>query len=99
MIELNPFSLPTFITSLIAFWLGNVVYLKNKQSDANKSFFLMCMTTGLWLFFESLAYNATQEKTANILMRISYLGVTHIAITMFHFTISFLGLNKLRLWL
>ncbi len=96
MFSFNPYSIPTLVISFFLFSLGILVFLKNKGKPANRSLFYMCFSTAVWLFFESIAYNLTDENLANIFMRISYLGVTFIAITMFHFIYNFLNLMKCR---
>ncbi len=92
---MNLYSIPTFVTSFIVFLLGLLVFVKNKRSLTNKAFSLMCLSTTVWLFFASLAYNTHVENEAEILMRISYLGISFIAVTMFNFVVNFLEIQNL----
>ena len=58
----------------------------------------MAVSTAVWLFFASIAYNSVKQEDAEFFMRLSYVGVAFIAITMFHLTTAFLKL-KLRSWI
>ncbi len=93
---INPYSIPTFATSFIVIWLGFTVYAKNRNSPVNRSLFLMCSSTAIWLFFASMAYNCKSIEPANILMRVSYLGVVNIAVTMVQFVAMFLNIDRLK---
>jgi len=68
--------------------------MKNKRDSLNKVFFSLCLSSAIWLFFYFLAYNTNFEKRALILFRIGYCGVVFLAITYFHYAVTFLKLKK-----
>ncbi|MBI3616982.1 MAG: GAF domain-containing protein, partial [Candidatus Omnitrophica bacterium] len=92
----NPYSIPPFITTIIIFWLGIVVYARNKESPVNRSFFLMSFSIVVWLFFAGVSYSCNRKELAEVFVRITNVGVFFIPITMFHFTVTFLQITKLR---
>jgi signal transduction histidine kinase len=91
---INVYSFPTFVTSILVFVLASIVYAKNKTNPANRAFFLICQVTSIWLFFSSIAYNLKEESSVDFFMRICYVGIIFIPATVFHFTNSFLGINR-----
>ena len=92
---MNFYSIPTFITSFLVFFLGLFVYSKNQKSETNRAFFFMCLSTTAWLFLASIAYNHDLQPNAEFWMRICYIGIIYISITMFHFVSRFLNI---KLW-
>lgn len=86
----------TSIATFLIFSLGFFVLQKNSKSKITQSFCLMCFSAFIWLFFVSISYNHILRSYAELLLRISYVGVNFISITTFHFTIEFLKKNNLR---
>lgn len=93
---MNFYSIPTFITSALIIFLGVFSLKKNERSPINRAFFSLCMFPGAWLFFGSIAYNCPTLPLANFFVRICYVGVVYISIAIFHFTVVFLDLKKLK---
>ncbi len=92
----NLYSIPPFITAIIILWLGIVIYIRNKNSRVNQSFFLMAFSTVVWLFFAGVSYSCNRKELADVFVRITNIGVTFISITMFHFITAFLNITKLK---
>ncbi|MBI5149366.1 MAG: GAF domain-containing protein [Candidatus Omnitrophica bacterium] len=92
----NPYSVPPFITAIIIAWLGIIVYTRNQKSPVNRSFSLMSFSIVVWLVSAGTTFNCNQEKLAELFARITNVGVSFISITMFHFVISFLHIEKLK---
>ncbi len=91
------YAIPPFLTSLLLFILGLFILLKNTKSSVNLSFFLLCVTSALWEFSYSQAYNTLDQETALHWFKIGYPAVTFIAITYFHFSSSFFNLKTLKI--
>jgi len=92
-------SIHCFLTSAAAFlifFLGIFVLYKNSKSKVTQSFCLMCCSAFGWLLFAAISYNPIFKSYAELLLRISYVGVNFIAITTFHFTSEFLKKSKFR---
>jgi len=90
------YSLPPLAVSLGLLTLGFFVYTKNKKAKLNRIFFTLCLSSSIWLFFYSLAYRCKSEMIAFIWLKIGYGGVVFIAVTVFHYTVEFLGIHKIR---
>src|SRR3989338_6469953 len=93
---MNYYSIPSFITSLVLFAMGFIIYLKGKKNNLNRIFFGLSASVSTWLFFMSLAYNFRDLSTAELLARICYVGIVFIPVTTFHFVVEFLKVNIRR---
>jgi len=79
------------LTSAILFLLlGLFVYLNNRKSIINITFFLLCFVTFWWQFSWFILFNTQNETLASYLVKIGYMGIIFIPIFFFHFFISFL---------
>src|SRR3989338_355864 len=86
----------TLFTSLLLILLGILVLSKNRKSEINLSFSLICLSSFIWLFCYSQAYRTSDPEIALFWFKIGYLGVIFIAITYYHFSTTFLNLRKVR---
>jgi signal transduction histidine kinase len=86
----------TIITSISLACLGLLVYLKNKKSEINISFSLICFSSFIWMFSYSFGFNASNEEVATKWFKIGYSGVAFIAATYYHFSTSFANLKSPR---
>lgn len=93
---MNLYSIPPLITSLLLLSLGIFVYSKNRRNPLNRVFFPLCLTSGVWLFFYSLAYNSTSENMGFLCLKIGYCGIIFIAVIFFHYTKEFLEVRKMK---
>ena len=92
--KINVFSIPPFIISLLTLLLGLFVYFKNKREKQNITYLFLCISVFLWLFFASALFSSPrEEKIINFLAKMTFVGVTFIPITFYHFVISFLKIR------
>jgi two-component system NtrC family sensor kinase len=90
---MNLYILPPLIVSILAFFLGCFVLLKNKESKVNRLFFLESIAISLWLFSDFMMYFTPSIVAAQLWARIAYLGVSFIPPFFFQFANAFIG-NK-----
>lgn len=100
--DINPHLIPPLLCSIYALCLGIIVLTKNPKSGVHQSFFLLCISTVVWLSFYSinftLSYSHLNHPFINKILRIGYCGVTFIAVAFFHHTIEFLGIKWAKAW-
>jgi signal transduction histidine kinase len=94
----NVYSFPVLFTSLLLLLLGVAVFLKNTKKRVNLQFLIICLTSSIWLFFTSLAYNSLSQIQSFLLFRIAYIGIIFIPFTFFHYIVLFLEVNKKQLY-
>ncbi|HEB76564.1 MAG TPA: hypothetical protein ENJ04_09455 [Nitrospirae bacterium] len=70
---------------------GVIVYLNNRRSGINRSLFLFCLASFLWLFFSFLAIYSDRYDRSLVLYRVCYVGVVFIPSTFYHFALEFVG--------
>jgi diguanylate cyclase (GGDEF)-like protein/PAS domain S-box-containing protein len=88
------FSLPTFVTAILAIFLGGVVFFKEKASRASLAFLGMTLSISIWLTCRSLLYVSLDENTALFWAKASYIGVPFIPVAAYQFAISVLDQFK-----
>ena len=93
---MNPYAIPPLIMSLLVFSLGCFVFLKNRRAKANILFLLNTLAVSLWLYFDHAVYSATTPEDAYVWSKIGYIPVIFIPPLFFHFSLSFIGINKFR---
>jgi hypothetical protein len=91
---MNPYSIPTFFGSIFSFLLGLFVYIKNRGSKINRSFFAMCLPISLWLIAYTISYSVESIYLAGVLVRIACTAVILIPPTLYHFIVNFLDAQK-----
>lgn len=89
-------SLEAFITALLLISLGILVFIKNKESEANIAFSFLCLSASVWQLSYAFAYSSVDAVVALKFFRIGYTGVVFIAVTYLHFSSSFLGISHAR---
>lgn len=83
------------ISSIFVFILGLVVFLKNKKSRINFTFFLHSLSIVIWLFCTFMMFISRDNKEMVIFWdRFVYTGVVFIPVFMYHFGLAFT--NKKR---
>ncbi|MDP2923722.1 MAG: ATP-binding protein [Candidatus Omnitrophota bacterium] len=93
---MNLYSIPPLIISLLLVFSGIFVYLKNKKHLLNRLFLLLCFPASVWLFFFSMAYNFHEKNILITCLKVGYTGIIFIPITVFHYTVELVSLQKLR---
>ena len=96
MLTLSPYSIPPFVGAVFSILIGMFVFLKNKRSQNNLSFFLFCLSVFIWLFGYTVAYSTKDFNTAVFFCRVACAGACFTAPAFYHFSVSFLGLEKER---
>jgi signal transduction histidine kinase len=94
-LTINIFSVPPLMVSSLTILLGIYVYLKNRKETQNITYFYLCTSISLWLFFASMLFSCSgDKKLAVFLAKMIFLGVTFIPITFYHFVVSFLKIKN-----
>lgn len=86
---MNLYILPPLISSALFIFFGWLVYKKNKDSEMNQNFFLICVATFWWQFSWFVLFSINSTYSADILVRVGYIGITFIPFTFYRFSISF----------
>lgn len=84
------FSVPQFLVGLFLLIQGIVILIQNPRSPLHRAFFIMQFPVFLWLTSMGIASYSTQDaKTALLLAKIGFLGVTCIPIVAYTFSIYY----------
>jgi|GEM_PF-609612 len=91
--ELNFYAVPLVVVGLLMFLTGLYIFLHNKHSRANFSFFLICLCGLFWFFGNAATYSARTPEAALAFYRaVTFLGVALIAPCVYYFSASWLNL-------
>lgn len=94
-LRLNLYSLPVVAASTVIFCIGLFVYLQNRKSSVNASFFVICLCVNLWLYGISFMYSLTNPDTALFVYKtIVFAGVAFIAPGVYCFSVIWLKLYE-----
>jgi signal transduction histidine kinase len=93
---MNPYALPPLITSIFVFLLGCFAFLQNRRAKPNFLFLLETIAIFLWLFSDYMMYSTQLQNKAFIWAKVSYIGAIFIPVFFFHFSLSFLSINKFK---
>lgn len=98
--QINFYAIPQFLSSLLVFSIGFIILSKDAKSSVNRSFFFLCLSTGIWLSFYSINYflSPVERPIIDIIFRIAYCSVVFISVFFFHFFIIFYNLSNSRAW-
>jgi len=78
------------ISAVFVFILGLFVFLKNRKSRVNFTFFLHALAITVWLFGTFMMFISREDREASIFWdRFVYIGVVFIPIFMYHFGLAF----------
>jgi signal transduction histidine kinase len=96
----NPYAISVALVSTVIQAVGLFVLLQRRNSATNRTFFLLCIAIGLWLYGMSLVYCSRQAGLALAHYRgITFLGVCHISPLVYLFSVYWLGLfERQKLW-
>lgn len=73
--------------------IGIFIFIQNRKSLVNFSFFMICLCVTLWLFSISFVYAARTSETAiRIYRTFTFLGVAYIAPSVYTFSVLWLNL-------
>lgn len=91
----NPYAVPTVLVSTLIFATGLFVFLQNRRSPANISFFLLCLAINLWHYGIAMVSSAREADVALRWYRwVVFLGVSHISPLVYTFSVHWLGLYR-----
>ncbi|MBU4142523.1 GAF domain-containing protein, partial [Patescibacteria group bacterium] len=91
---LNIYNLAPLVSSILFLFLGLFVFLKNKKSKINFTFFLVCLVTFWWQFSWVILFGINSESVASYLVKIGYVGIIFIPITFYHFFVHLIGKER-----
>lgn len=91
--HLSVYVIPPFLTAVAIISLGVWVVRREERSRVSLLFFIVSLTTGIWLFCTSVMYGATDLSTARWWAKLTYLGVAFIPAAVYHFTVAVLRLD------
>ncbi len=86
----NLYALGHFIVSGVILFLGVFVFLQNKKSPINLSYFLVCFNGFLWLFAEAIVMSSKTAEVALFWARMVYIGVGLLPPSMYFFSVAWL---------
>lgn len=101
--ELSFHAIPFFFVSFVLLGIGLIVFLQRHQSvqpALNKTFFAFCIAIAIWLIWAGIAMSDFSHYWASLACRAVYLGVSFIPVTMYHYTVVWLGFaSKQKKWI
>jgi signal transduction histidine kinase len=93
--QFNWYALPVAGIGILMFLTGFFIYLQNRRSPVNFSFFLICICGILWLVGIAAVYAASGPGLALLIYRrVSFLGVAFISSCIYCFSVVWLGYYK-----
>lgn len=94
---LNLYILPPLFASLTSFILASFIFLRNKTSPVNQSFFILGMLTSFWKFTHFIFYPLKEPAHFFFWAKLSYVFIFFIPSATYHFVVSFLNLKRRKL--
>ena len=96
----NLYAIPPLLCSIFILIVGVLVLSRNFSAATNRTFFLICLSTMMWLSFYAINYNSSSlnKNSIEAVYRIAYCGVAFIGIFYFHYLTTFLELKWTRGW-
>lgn len=93
------FTIPPFASAIASLILGLFVFSSNKKRSANITFLLIGLVTFWWQFCWFILFNTNDLELVDFLVRLGYVGIIFIPITLYHFFQRFFeiksNLNKI----
>jgi len=90
----NLYAIPPLIVGFTMFLLGLFVFLQNRKSVNNFSFFLLMLIASIWLFGSSLTCFAKNEWTMQFWYRYMSIGMAFVAPCIYFFATALSGKLK-----
>ncbi len=91
--DITIFHLPSFLTGLGTVFLGLFVLSQNRSSELSRSFFMLCLSVGIWQFGNVLSWASRSTYDTIFWGRVLYIGVSFIPSFYYHFSVEF---NKIK---
>jgi len=83
------FTIPPFASAIASLILGLFVFSSNKKKGVNIAFLLIGLVTFWWQFCWFILFNTSDAIIADFLVRLGYVGIIFIPITLYHFFLRF----------
>ena len=93
---MNIFSLSSLLTGIISLVLGSFVYLKNPKRGVNITWFLMCLSAGIWSLGVGIAFLLYDKNAVIFWHRIHDMSAIFIPVFFVHFVHNLLELRDKR---
>ena len=89
----NTFAYPNIFCVIFLISLGNAAFFL-RRTKANFIFSLLTLSAAIWQLGTAFAIMSVNAETAFFWTKFSYIGVTLIPVTMFHFVVALLNIPK-----
>jgi len=93
---MNWFSLLYFISSFFVISIGIIVFSKNYKCPINRSFFIVCFSAFVWIFFYGLMIAGNFTKGL-LFAKIGHSAVPFIQVSLLHYTFRVLSIKRVEL--
>ncbi len=91
----NPHAFLTALFTSLIFATGLFVFLQNRRSSTNITFFLLCLAINLWHYGIAMVSSSRDPEVALTWYRwVVFLGVSHISPLVYTFSVHWLGLYR-----
>jgi len=98
-LQFNWHAIPVALVSTVIFAIGLFVFLQNRKSVVNISFFLICLCVNLWLYGICLVYASQDPVPALAIYKaVTFLGVVYVAPGVYCFSVLWLKLYERQKW-
>jgi diguanylate cyclase (GGDEF)-like protein/PAS domain S-box-containing protein len=88
------FSILSIVASTVSFFVGSLIFFKNRRGYPNIVFLLLCYVVAYWGFMEFLIRTAESFDAANIRLHLNFVWPFSTAL-MLHFSLTFTRRTKL----
>jgi PAS domain S-box-containing protein len=88
------YSIPTAVVSVGIFFLGFVLFIRERASRISLAFFLMTLAFSEWFFAFTFLYSSNNESVALFWAKAGYIGVPCIPAAIYLFVIIGLGIYQ-----
>ena len=86
---LNPYSIPPMIVASLVFSLGLFIFNLERKSYFNRSLMYLCISSSIWLYANTFAFNSRLATTALFWAKIQYAGFILIPATILHIALTY----------
>lgn len=83
-----------WLTSITAFCVGILVYLKNPRGDVNKRWAFMSLSIAFWSLFLGFLFKSQDAKSGLMYSQILMIGANLIPVAFYHFVLALLEQQK-----
>src|SRR3989344_800353 len=88
------YSIPNFVVGIYTLGLGIFVLISNPRANKNVIFFLLSLSSFIWLVSYGIAYSTEDYETAFLLLKIGHASAISISPIIYAFMLAVLGPYK-----